>query len=197
MLSTVSYFPYECCRNMLGLVLKKPILPKEELNSYRPISNLSFISEILEKVVANRLRSHMYKNGLSNVSQSAYKQFHSTETALSKVHNDINLNIDNGKVTALTLLDLSAAFDTIDHNILITRLSTWYGISGTALSWFTSYLTDRQQAIKIGNCFSDMLPTSCGIPQGFCFGAFAFHFIHNTFKLCYPRSQLGSSPLCR
>ena len=117
--------------------LKKPTLPKEELNSYRHISKLSFISKILEKVVAIRLRSHIYKNGLSNVSQSAYKQFHSTETALLKVHNDINLNINNGKVTALTLLDLSAAFDTIDHNILITRLSTWYGISGTALSWFT------------------------------------------------------------
>ena len=147
-------------------VLKKTTLPKEDLNSYRPISNLSFISKILEKVVANRLNSHIYINGLTNASQSAYKQFHSTETALPKVHNDITLNIDNGKVTPLTPLDLSAAFDTIDHDILITRLSTWYGISGTALSWFTSYLTDRRQAIKIGNCFSDMLPTSCGVPQG-------------------------------
>ena len=72
------------------------------------------------------------------------------------------------------MLDLSAAFDTIDHNILITRLSTWYGISGTALSWFTSYLTDRQQAIKIGNCFSDMLPTSCGVPQGSVLGSLLF-----------------------
>ena len=106
-------------------VLKKPTLPKEELNSYRPISNLSFISKILETVVANRLRSHIYTNGLSNVLQSAYKQFHSTETALLKVHSDINLNIDNGNITALTLLDLSAAFDTIDHNILITRLSAY------------------------------------------------------------------------
>ena len=72
-------------------VLKKPTMPKEELNSYIPISNLSFISKIFEKVVANRLRSHIYKNGLSNVSQSAYKQFHSTETALLKVHNDITM----------------------------------------------------------------------------------------------------------
>ena len=168
------FFPddFKCAH--VNPVLKKSTVPKEELNSYRPISNLSFISKILEKVVANRLRSHIYKNGLSNVSQSAYKQFHSTETALLKVHNDINLNIDNGKVTALTLLDLSAAFDTIDHNILITRLSTWYGISGTALSWFTSYLTDRQQAIKIGNCFSDMLPTSCGVPQGSVLGPLLF-----------------------
>ena len=90
------------------------------------------------------------------------------------MHNDIHLNIDNGKVTAQTLLDLSAAFDTIDHNILITSLSTWYGISGTALSWFTSYLTDREQAIKIGNYFSDMLPTSCGVPQGSVLGPLLF-----------------------
>ena len=69
-------------------------------------------------------------------------------------------------MTALTLLDLSAPLDTIDHDILITRLSMWYGKSGTALSWFTSYLTDRPQTIKIGNCFSEMLPTSCGVTQG-------------------------------
>ena len=75
---------------------------------------------------------------MSNVLQSASKQFHSTETALLKVHYDVTLNMDKGKVTALTLLDLSAAFDTVDDNILIKRLSMWYGISGTALSWFSS-----------------------------------------------------------
>ena len=166
------FFHYNFKWAHVNPVVKKPTLPKEELNSYRPISNLSFISKILETVVANRLRSHIY----TNVLQSAYKQFHSTETALLKVHNDINLNIDNGNITALTLLDLSAAFDTIDHNILITRLSTWYGISGTALSWFTSYLTDRRQAIKIGNCFSDMLPTSCGVPQGSVLGPLLFSY---------------------
>ena len=105
------------------------------------------------------------------MSQSAYK---STETALLKVHNDKNLNSDNGKVTALTLLNLSAAFDTIYHNILMTRLSMWYGISGIALSWFTSYLTDRRQAIKVGNCFSDMQPTSCGVHHGSFWGAMLF-----------------------
>ena len=155
-------------------VLKKTTLPKEELNSYRPISNLSFNSKILEKVVANRLSSHIYINGLTNASQSAYKQFHSTEIARLRVHNGINFNIDNGKVTALTLFDLSTAFDTIDHDILITRLSTWYGISGTALSWFTLYLTGRRQAIKIYNCFSDLLSISCGVPQGSVLGPLLF-----------------------
>ena len=101
---------------------------------------------MLKKVLANRLSSHIYVHGLTNVSQSAHKQFHKTSVALLKVHNDINLNIDNDKVTALTLIDLSAAFDTTDQDILTTRLSTWYGISGTALSWFNSYLADRRQA---------------------------------------------------
>ena len=124
-------FPEDFKCSHVNPVLKKTTLPKEKLNSYRPIYNFSFIKKILENIVANRLWSHI--NGLSNVSQSAYIQFHSTETALLKVHNDINRNIDNSKVTALNLLDLSAAFDTIDHDILITRLSPWYGISRTTL----------------------------------------------------------------
>ena len=111
---------------------------------------------------------------MSNVLQSAYKQFYSTETALLKVHNDVTLNMDKGKVTALTLLDLSAAFDTIDHNIPIKCLSIWHSISGTALSWFPSYLTDRYQRMKIANCFSAALPTSCGVPQGSVLGPLLF-----------------------
>ena len=108
------------------------------------------------------------------VLQSAYKQFHSTETALLKVHNDVTLNMDKGRVITLTLLDLSADFYTIDHNILIKRLSMWYGISGTALSWFSSYLIDRYQRVKIANSSSAALPTSCGVPQGSVLGPLHF-----------------------
>ena len=92
-------------------ILKKTTLSKEDLNSYRPISNLSFISKILEKVVANRLTSHININGLTNVSQSAYKQFHSTETALLKVHNDINLNIDNNNNNNTSFISNSTELD--------------------------------------------------------------------------------------
>ena len=88
-------------------------LPKENLNSYRPISSLSFISKVLENVVASCLRSHIESNCMPNVLQSAYKQFHFTETALLKVHTDVTLNMDKGIVTVLTLLDLSVASDTI------------------------------------------------------------------------------------
>ena len=94
-------------------LIKKKTLCRNEFNNYRPISNLSFLSKILERVVAKRLNVHIEEQLLSNQVQSAYKRFHSTETALLKIHNDIICNMDNGKVTALTLLDLSAAFDTM------------------------------------------------------------------------------------
>ena len=115
-------------------LLKKSSLPANDLNSYRLIFNLSFISKVLEKVLFCRLNAHSNCKNLSNVFQSAYRQFHSTETALRNVHNDIALNMDKGKVTALTLLDLSAAFDTIDYSVLLDRLHDWSGISGTALA---------------------------------------------------------------
>ena len=89
------------------------------------------------------------------------------------------LTIDNGSVTALTLLDLSATFDTTNHNILIRCLSTRYSIFCIALTWYSSYLTDRRQAIKIGNCFSDMLPTSSGVLQRSVLGPLVFHHVYN------------------
>ena len=91
---------------------------------------------------------------LSNKVHSAYKRFHSTETALLKIHNDIICNMDNGKVTALTLLDLSAAFDTIDHSILLERLYCHFGISGTVFQWFKSYISNRQQRVHIDDSLS-------------------------------------------
>ena len=92
------------------------------MNKYRPVSNLSFLSKVLEKEVVNQLNSHIYSSNTSNQYQSAQRKFHSTETALLKIHNDILASMDAGKVTALTLLDLSAAFNTIDHTILRRRL---------------------------------------------------------------------------
>ena len=87
-------FPDDFKQVQVNPLLKKSTLPKENLNSYRPIYNLSFISKVLEKVVASRLRFHIESNCMSKVLQLAYKQFHSTETALLKVHNDVTLNMD-------------------------------------------------------------------------------------------------------
>ena len=104
--------------------LKKPHADSEDFTNYRPVSNLSFLSKILEKLVAKRLLSHMDNHNLHEVMQSAYKQYHSTETALVRVQNDILTHIDNKHGVILVLLDLSAAFDTIDHKTLLHPTST-------------------------------------------------------------------------
>jgi len=99
-------------------------LEKDQLSNYRPISNLSLISKIIERVVKSRLTDHLVSNGLHNTHQSAYCKHHSTETALLYIHDHLINAIGSQKLSCLCLLDLSAAFDTIDHNILITRLSS-------------------------------------------------------------------------
>jgi len=122
------------------------------------------------------LNVHLNCNHLSNVFESAYKQFHSTETALLKVHNDISLNMDTGKVTALTLLDLSAAFDTIDYFILVDCLSDWYSILGISLTWIRSFVIHRFQSIKIRKCL--------------CFAVFPKAlFLDHYYLLCIPHKD--------
>ena len=166
--------PQDFKQALVNPLIKKQTLCKDDLRNYRPISNLSFLSKILEKVVANRLHEHIYNHHLSNDLQSAYKRFHSTETALLKIHNDIVDNMDNGKVTALTLLDLSAAFDTIDHSILLQRLHRYFGISGPALRWFKSFLSDRYQSINISGTLSSPQHLPFGVPQGSVLGPVLF-----------------------
>ena len=120
---------------LVSPLLKKPTLNRDDMKNYQPVSNLSFLSKILEKVVASRLNSHIHSSYTSNDYQSAYRKFHSTKTALLKIHNDILSSMDDGRVTSLTLLDLSAAFDTIDHTILCekTRQLVWGEWEGTGL----------------------------------------------------------------
>ncbi|XP_062616752.1 uncharacterized protein LOC134278448 [Saccostrea cucullata] len=116
-------------------LIKKTGLDPEEYRNYRPVSNLSFLSKILEKVVAKRLDHHLESNYLHDNVQSAYRPCHSTETALLRVHHDIVAALDSGSCVALIMLDLSAAFDVIDHSILINRLEIGFGISGSALAY--------------------------------------------------------------
>ena len=110
--------------------------------NFRPISNLLMVSKVIEKAVADQFTRHILTNHLDEPFQSAYKAFHSTKTALVKVKNDLLQAIDQRQSVILLLLDLSAAFD---HSTLLSRLSTSFGIKGTVLAWFQSYLTSRQQ----------------------------------------------------
>lgn len=145
-----------------------------ELNNLRPVSNLSYISKLTERAVFNQLHQHMTVNNLYPEMQSSYRKFHSTETALLKTQNDILLNMNNQRVTLLILLDLSAAFDTVDHNILLSRLSITFGISDIALDWFKSYLSDRSQRVSVCGSLSTPLGLDCGVPQGSCLGPLLF-----------------------
>jgi len=151
-------------------LLKKPGLDSEILKNYRPVSNLTFISKLVEKVVAARIDHHFQTNGLMCERQSAYRKSHSTETALLKVTADVLEALDSGHTCILVLLDLSAAFDTLDHEILIKRLETTFGITGNALSWFVSYLSDRFQSVTIDGRVSSPQRLVYGVPQGSVLG---------------------------
>ena len=151
-------------------LLKKPGLDKENFKNYRPVANLTFLGKTIERVVSRRINEHIYANNLSDVFQSAYKQYHGTETALIRVNNDILSALDNGKASALVLLDLSAAFDTVDHNILMSRLRYHLGLQDEALDWFKSYLSKRPQHVCIGNAISNPVVLDYSVPQGSVLG---------------------------
>ena len=155
---------------VLSSLLKKANLDHEVLANYRPISNLKVISKIIEKVVAVRLQKYLEANQLNEPLQSAYKPFHSCETALARVHNDILVATDKRHRVMLLLLDLSAAFDTVDYDILLTRLHSKYSICGIALEWFRSYLTNRSQFALIEGCRSQSRELKCGVSQGSVLG---------------------------
>ena len=116
----------------------------------------------------------MSANNLLNQFQSAYRPGHSTETVLLKIVNDLLLSLDDGKISLLASLDLSAAFDTIDHNILLRRLKHDFGLSGTVLDWFSSYLSGRIQSVSVHSHTSVPVSVSCGVPQGSVLGPILF-----------------------
>ena len=141
--------------------------------------------------MAQRLNSHMDLNNMHETMQSAYKKHHSTETVLLYIQNDILNSIDQHKVVLLVLLDLSAAFDTIEHELLINRLSSRLGLSGCVLDWFRSYLKNRSQRVKLDNVLSDHTLLRHGVPQGSVLGPILFSIY--VLPLCYIIKKYGIS----
>ena len=143
-------------------LLKKPGL-ESLFKILLPVSNLAYISKLTEHAVFNQIYDHIVRSGFYPQLQSAYRRYHSTETALVRVANDILLNMNSQRVTLLVLFDLSAAFDTVDHAILLNRLTTDFGIGGKALEWFSSYLSGGSQRVLFERATSDSFDLRFGV----------------------------------
>ena len=140
---TTGLVPRDLKTAVVKHLLKKPSLDKNLFKNYRPISNLPFLSKILQKIVLHKLLSRLQETNLSSPFQSAYRAEHGTETVLLRIVNDILSALNNDNISVLLLLDLSAAFDTIDNQILLSRLNSVFGIQSTALQ--EEYFTHTSQ----------------------------------------------------
>ena len=156
-------------------LLKDSSLDHNNMKSYRPVSNLTFLGKLIERVVLRRLEDHLNHNNLNCNEQFAYKKHHSTETLLVKLTNDLLIASDEKSATVVMLLDLSAAFDTVDHDVLLKILKYEIGVKGTALAWFTSFLKGRSQCIRLGKITSDTVIIKFGVPQGSVLGPVLFN----------------------
>ena len=143
--------------------------------NFRPISNLALLGKLIERVVLIRLNKHILSNNLDVPFQSGYKKSHSTETLLIRVLNDILIASSENKATVVMMLDLSVAFDTVDHNKLLMILQHELGIQGIALKWFKSYLCGRCQRIRVGDEVSEEIIIKYGVPQGSVLGPVLFN----------------------
>ena len=170
-------FPQYFKHAHVTLLIKKSSLSRQDIKNYRPVSNLNYVSKLMEKdlVVANQIKGHVDGFGLDYPFQSAYKACHSTES----VPNDILSSMGRENVTALTLLHPSAAFDTIDHKLLLGRLEEWFGIRGDALRWVGSYLSDRCQLISIQGKLSIPMSLMYNVPEGSVLGPLLLYYIQH------------------
>ena len=159
----------------------------ENYRNYRPVSNLLLVSKIVERVVKKRLEEHMIRNRLSSDKNYGYKKGHSAELLLLKVVDDLFTSFDKNIPTVVILLDLSAAFDTVDHKKLLEILEKEIGIRGTALKWFKSFIMNRTQKVKIGETYSEVIELLYGVALGSVLGPPLFKiYIRSLYRYVAP-----------
>ena len=151
-------------------LLKNSNLDTDEFKNFRPVSNLEFLGKLIERVVLKRLSAHLDDNNLNISQQYGYKKGHSCETLLVNLINDVLLGFDNNFATVLLQLDLSAVFDTVNINILLSILQYQIGIRGIAYKWFSSFLYDRTMSVKVNESYSKVHVLKSGVAQGSVLG---------------------------
>ena len=160
------------------LAIVRPLLKKIGLDligkNYRPVSNLPFLSKVLEKAALDQFIAHCDNHSLLPDYQSAYRKHYSCETALIKLTNDVLWSMENGKVSVVVMIDLSAAFDTVDHDLLLEVLETRFGIKDTCLKWYENYLRPRAFRVCVKDCYSEEKNLTFSVPQGSLNGPFLY-----------------------
>jgi Reverse transcriptase (RNA-dependent DNA polymerase)/Endonuclease-reverse transcriptase len=169
-------FPSSLKLGCITPILKKPGLDDEDPKNYRPITILGTASKILEKLALEQLKPHITGSANFSSRQSAYRSAHSTETALLKITSDIRCNMERSAPSCLLSLDISAAFDVLDHQTLLKRAEDVFGLSGPVLAWLSSFLSDRQCFVSIGTDrpVSNKCLLATGVPQGSTLGPILF-----------------------
>ena len=154
-------------------LIKKPTAGQEKSN-YRPVSNLSFISKVAEKVTLTQFTKHCDENKLLPAYRSAYRKNHSCETSLLKLVDDLLWAMEEQLVTAVMILHLSAAFSTVDHDLLLEVLEKRFGVTDKAKQWYCNYIKQRKFSVIIDKNKSEPRQLKCSVPQGSIQGAFLF-----------------------
>ena len=171
---------------------------RDDLNNYRPISVISVMAKVFERIVYDQLYAYLEEHNIICKYQSGFRAIHSTVTALLEATDTWAYNIDRGKINAVVFLDLKKAFDTVDHEILLSKLSN-YGIYGNAHQWFKSYLENRTQMCSINGSLSQSCLLSCGVPQGTILGPLLFllyiNDLPNCLSNCEPRMYADDTHL--
>jgi hypothetical protein len=166
-------FPERLKWAIVSPIYKEQELDTHQFNSYRPISLLPALSKIFEKVIYSQLYKYMNENNLLNISQYGFRRGHSTELAALELVDRIGKELDKRNTPISIFLDLSKAFDTLDHSILIKKLQ-YYGLDNLAIHWFKSYLSNRKQALRYNNTLSEWTDIKTGVPQGSVLGPLLF-----------------------